>query len=99
MMGFRHCADVVHALFERRIADVPVGRARTALVEHDDTRERGEPFHPVAEPDLAPVEVDVRNETRHDHEIDRAIAEDLVGDVDVAAEGVSGFGDGSGHRC
>ena len=33
----------------------------------------------------------MRNKTRYEHQIDRAVARDLIGDVNVAALGVPGF--------
>ena len=38
---------------------------------------------------LLPRELDVRDEARHEDEVDRPLAEDLVGDVDGAAPGVA----------
>jgi hypothetical protein len=36
--------------------------------------------------------IDMRDKPRNEHEIERAFANDLIGDMDVAAFGISGFG-------
>src|SRR5207248_8493140 len=90
-----NCAEIVHALLERRVADVTVRKTRAALVEQDHPGEPREPTHPVAVKRILPREVDVRDPAGHDDEIERAIAYDLVGDVDVTALGVAGV---SSHR-
>ena len=43
---------------------------------------------------MLPVDLEVREEARYEDEIERAVARDLVGDVDVAAAGVA---DRRGH--
>ena len=36
--------------------------------------------------------IDMRDETRNEHEIERVFANGLIGDMDVAALGIAGFG-------
>jgi hypothetical protein len=45
-------------------------------------------------PSFGPVEHEVRDEARHEHEVDVARAGDLVGDVEVVASGVPDRGRG-----
>jgi hypothetical protein len=68
-----------------------VAEARSALVEQDQAAEPGEPPHQVGVARLVPVDVQIGNEARHEDEIDRPVADHLVGDTDVAALGVSGL--------
>src|SRR3989442_2780118 len=84
-------AEIVHALLERRVADIAIREPRAALVEEDHAAEGCEAPHPVAVGRVLPGEVNVRDPARHDDEIERPLADDLVGNVDVAALGVAGF--------
>ena len=43
------------------------------------------PSKNAREPRLLPLQVQVRHEARHEHQVDRPVADDLVGDVSVAA--------------
>jgi hypothetical protein len=62
-----------------------------ALVEDDQPRERREAGEEVGKVRLLPGDLDVRDEPGNQDEIDRAIADDLRGDADVAALRVPGF--------
>src|SRR5215210_40764 len=87
-------ANVVHPLLERRqliVGDV-VGEAGAALVEQDQARERREPPEEARQLRLLPHELDVRDPAGNVDEIERPLAHDLVGDVDVAASGVARLG-------
>ena len=84
-----HRADVVHPLLERRQLRHAVREAGAALVEQDQPRERGEPEEEARERGLLPEVLEVRDPAHHEHEVERAVAHDLVGDVDVAAARVA----------
>jgi hypothetical protein len=90
--GIHHRAHVVHALVHRRQLRNPIGKPGTALVEQDHPAALAEPLQPAREPRLGPVVVDMRDEARRHHQVDRTFAEHLVGDVDLAALGVTGSG-------
>ena len=66
----------------------PIGEALSALVEHDHARERREPFKQVFAGRELPVELDVRQSARDQHNVARTVAEDAVRDVDAVAPGV-----------
>src|SRR5205823_11406522 len=68
-----------------------IGQARAALVEDDQTREGGEPLEEARQRRLLPRQLDVRHPARDEDEIQRPFADDLVGDVDVAAAGEAGL--------
>ena len=59
-----------------------------ALVEQDDARERGQPLDEVTVARLVPEDAQVSEEAADDHEVDGTVADDGVGDVDIAAERV-----------
>ena len=65
-----------------------VGQPRPALVEEHEAAEGREPLV-VLRPGHFPDELDMRDEPRGEHEIDRSSADDLVGDADIAGMGVS----------
>jgi hypothetical protein len=60
------------------MADAP---QRRPPVEDDDPRERPEPPQATRERLNMPHVLDVRGEARHVHQVERPVAEDLVGDV------------------
>ena len=77
------CADVVHPRLERRqvrLVDT-IREAGAASVEDDNPRERPEPPQAAHERLDAPHVLDVRGEPRYVHQVERPVAEDLVGDV------------------
>ena len=92
--GVHHRADVVHPLFVRRQLRVghAIGEARAALVENDQTREGGQPLEEARPRRLLPRQLDVRHPAGDEDQIQRPFADDLVGDVDVAALRVSRLG-------
>ena len=89
--GVHHGADVVHALLERRRSGDRVGEPGAALVEQDQPRERGELVEEPGDARVGPLQVQVRDEARHEHEVERPVADDLISDVDVAALRVVGL--------
>ena len=86
--GIENRDDVVHLLLERRRARHGVRQPRPPAVEHDQSRERREPLEVPRDPRLLPVHLDLRHPARDVHEVDRAVADHLVGDVEVAAASV-----------
>ena len=77
--------NVVHARLQRRGSADAVGHARAALVEPNQPAEGGQFLEKGREARHGPVELEVRDVARDEHEVERPLAGDLVGDVDVAA--------------
>ncbi len=90
--GVQHRDHVVHLLLERRRLGDRIGQPRSATVEHDQPRERREAVEVPRHPRLIPVVLDLRDPGGHVHDVDRAVADDLVGDVEIAAARVSRVG-------
>lgn len=88
-----HRAQVIHARFQRRemVCIDAITQAGPALVEHDQARERGEPGHQMAEAGIFPVRIEIGNESGNENQIERSVADDLIGNADVAALGVTRF--------
>ena len=63
-----------------------------ACVEDDEPRERSEAAEEPREGRLIPLVLDMREQARDEHEVDGAVADDLVRDVDLATLGVSRLG-------
>src|SRR5262249_35393432 len=77
--------DVIDALLQGRDGRRPVGQPRSTPVEANEPAERAHPLeqpHPVG---TLPGEVEMQNRSGRPEEVQRTIADDLVGDVDVAA--------------
>jgi len=85
-----HGADVVHPSLEIGRAADPVGESRPALVEHDEAAESREALEERGRRAFPCLLGQVRQHPAVDeHQIDRALADDGVGDVDVAAPRVT----------
>ena len=69
-----------------------VGHTGAALVEEDEAAERGESRQEVRVGGTRHAELDVRHPPLDVDEVERAVAHDRVGDVDVAAARVAGLG-------
>lgn len=82
--GVQHRANVVHARLEIGKSDRPIRETGAALVEQDQPRERGEAPEQVGIARLLPVDVEVGDESGDEHEVERPLAHDLEGDVDLA---------------
>ena len=83
--GVHHRPNVVHARLEVGQSARPVGQPVPRLSkrirrENDASRSRK-----CAMRRVLPVELEVGDEPGHEHEVERALADHLVGDVDVAA--------------
>ena len=66
------------------------------LSKRIEARERGEPLEEARERRELPLQLQVRDEPEDEHEVDRPVADDLVGDRGVARGGV--LGGRSAHR-
>ncbi len=89
--GVEHGPDVVHLRLERQ-GTRPVGEPHATLVEEDQAREGREPLEEAAHERMLPGVEDVSEEGGED-EIDRSVAEHLVGDRHVAAARVANLRD------
>jgi len=68
-----------------------VGQSHAAQVEPDHPAERGQPTLKARHAALVVDAVDRHGGAREHQQVHRAVAENLVGDVYVAALGVAGF--------
>src|SRR5215472_14237147 len=75
----------MHALLKGEDLRAAIGHAGAALVEQNHAAERGQAPKECAEIGRAPGGFDVRHEARDKQQIKRALAKNLVGDVDVVA--------------
>ena len=66
-----------------------VRQASAAFVKRNDASKAGKFLEPTSEMRLLPVDFDIRNKSGEEYEIDIAVSEDLIGNVDLAALGVS----------
>jgi hypothetical protein len=87
--GVHHRADIVHAVIERGITAVAIGRAGAAFVEHHDAREGGQARNELGEVGIFPHHLDAADPAGRVDERERRIADHLVGDADIAALGVT----------
>ena len=85
--GVHDGAEVVHAGLEAGEIAWSVAQACAALVEEDEAGELGQALAEVNENRLLPGPDEVDHEG-DEEDVDRAAADDLVGDGDVAAAGV-----------
>jgi hypothetical protein len=85
--GFGHDdVDVVHPQVERAqlVEGDWIGDTASALVERDQACEGIEPLEEGGEVGLVPLHLDRVPELRREHNVDRSLADDLVGNVNVA---------------
>mgnify|MGYP000293542038 CR=1 FL=1 len=66
------------------------GKALTALVEDDDAGEGGQAAQEAGDLRIFLQKLDMGDEARHEHEVDRTVTDNLVGDVDIAAQMLGG---------
>jgi hypothetical protein len=69
-----------------------IGETGAALVVADHAGKRGQLAHEASIPDRLPLGVEVRHESRHEDQVDRPFADDLVRDVPCPAPGIARFG-------
>ena len=88
--GVQHCTNVVHARLQvgQALGGDPVGEAGAALVEEDQSPHRREPPVERRELRVFPAGLERADPAVDEHEVDRPVADDLVGDPDVAASRV-----------
>jgi hypothetical protein len=86
--GVHHGTHVVHPLLEGWHALHRVRKPGAALVEDDQARERGELLEEARDRRVLPVPLEMTEEARHVHEVDRPLAQHLIGDARVAATGI-----------
>ena len=86
--GVHDRPDVVDPLLEGRHLGDRVGQPGAALVEEDQARERAEPLEEASERRRLPLELEVGGEAEDEDQVDRPVADDLVGDRGVAGLGV-----------
>src|SRR5207244_365755 len=89
--GIEHRQHVVYLLFQRWELCRSVGEPGSPHVKDDQSRERGEPIEESSKRRLFPLVLDVAERTREKDQVDRPATDRLVGDVDIAATGVSGL--------
>ena len=84
--------DVVHALLQggQPVERHPVGKAGTPFVEKDQPGEGRQPAQESGEGGLGPEVLEVRHPAHHEDQVQRTVAQHLVGDVDVATTSVVG---------
>ena len=70
-----------------------VREAHAALVEQDQPGEAGKPLHETAVARQLPVRLQVREPAHDEDQVDVALAQHLVGDVDVVGARVADFGE------
>ena len=92
--GIHHRAHVGHAGLQRgQTVDVDaVAQAGAALVEHDQPRECAKACHQMAEARVFPLDLEIGNVAGNENQIDRTLADHLIGDAHIAVAGVSRLG-------
>jgi hypothetical protein len=85
--GVHDGPNVVHPFLEGAGSRNPIGHAHAAFVEANQPRELGEPLAITAIGRQLPVRFEMGVGTLHVDEVDRSIAMDLIGDIQVAAAG------------
>ena len=85
-----HRSDIIHTHLKSGHVGNSVGQAGAAFVEKDKARERCKPCKEARECGLFPIDLNVRYPSRHEHNVSRAFAQNLICDVDAAAMGIPG---------
>ena len=83
--GVEHRAHVVHALLERRDPGDAVRQPGAALVEQDQAAHAREPLVEARDRGPLPAGLEAADPAVHEHDVQRPVADDLVGDREVAA--------------
>src|SRR5262249_36667383 len=92
-------ADVVHALLEGGRAGYPVGHPHPALVEEHEAGELTETLAVLPELRKLGMDLEVRVGALHVSEVDRPVAHDAVGDIDVATPREANVVHARENRC
>src|SRR5580693_3802915 len=82
-----NCPHVADPFFQSHFRG-SIRKSLAALVENDYTGKRGEPSQQILVGRQFPVELYMREGSRHQHDVERAVAEDPIRDVNVATLGV-----------
>ena len=82
--GLEHRAQIVHSCLQRGELAALVGDAGAALVVEDQPERAREPFIELAPVRMLPAVDEVGRVIRHENQVGRGIADDLVGDRDAA---------------
>ena len=90
--GIHDCTDVIHAGLEIGQADGAIGQPGPALIEANQASKGAEPFEEAGMVRMLPVHLEMREEPRYEHKVERPTTRDLVGDVDLTAAGVTDRG-------
>jgi hypothetical protein len=80
---FDHRTDVIDLFLQRRRPGNPSGHPGPTPVELDQPRERRELPEKARPGRQLPVDLDVREERRHNHDVERGLAHRLVGDLQI----------------
>jgi hypothetical protein len=84
-----HRPDVIHPLHQARWPSDRIRQPSPPLVEKDHPGEGREPPQKPGQVRLLPGKFDMGDKARHEHQINRAIAKNLIGDAHLAALGIS----------
>jgi len=87
---------MIHSVGEAAEPERPIGESGAALVKRDDARETRHVIERMAVERRVIDQIEMRYESGYVHDVDRPIAHDLVGDVDIA--GTTGIPDVSTAR-
>ena len=83
--GVDHGSDVIDLLLQRRRPSETAGHPVPAPVEQDQPSERREPSLKRPEERHLPADLDVRRVRRHEHDVKRTAARDLIRDLRISA--------------
>ena len=90
--GVHYRPDIIHARLQTGSAGDRIGHPRSALVEPDEPREGPQVSKKLRKARQRPLELHVGHEAGNEEEVERAVAKELVGDVDVATQRVPRLG-------
>jgi hypothetical protein len=69
-----------------------IAQSGPTLVEQNEPRERRQPMEKMTVAGILPMNLEIGDEAWHEHEVEWAMAHDLLCDADLAARGVSRLG-------
>jgi hypothetical protein len=86
------CLNVVHALLKGEDLRASIRHAGAPLIEQDDAAERAEAPEKCTVVGRLPDRVNVRNKAGNEQQVERTLAENLIGDMNVVTLDVAGGG-------
>ena len=92
LRGVHDRAHIFHPRLNRGVSSNWVRHPGSALVELDHARERRQRLEKFRAPGKRPAELDIGDVPGREHEIDRPVADYLVGDRNVTVSCVTGCG-------